>query len=353
MVNLGTIIEPILPISVFTFGFFANTGPSIKKHGVWNVFKSCGLKRFIAEFTQHFPFTPELLIIIGLFIFYELARAGVKLISGGRETAIENAELVVYLETVIHLGGIEKTIQGYFLDRPWLISLANHFYKQTHWTSAAFFLVFVFTFYPKFYSFYQRWFVISNLLAFVVFILFPCAPPRLLPNGGWIDTIRKDGDYNLGMLENPLVNAYAAMPSMHFGYCLLFSFGIYWLVTAHRKEMSEKEANDTFWYFVVGMILVVLYPVFMLFSIVATGNHYFLDAVAGAIDIWIGYYLSTSFYDHAKQFLSPFFDFVRDLFGISSSSPSHSHHHPHHSPSSHSDLEANTFPPHSSLSDSV
>jgi len=200
MSSIGTIIEPILPISIFAFGLFANTGPCIKKHGLWHVLRSCGIKKFISTLWQHYPFIPELLVIIGLFIFYELARAGVKLISGGREVAIENAQLVVYFETAMNLGGLEKTVQAYTLAHPWLIEFLNHFYKQTHWTSAAFFLVFVFTFYPKYYSFYQRWFVVSNLLAFVVFILFPCAPPRLLPNGGWVDTIRKNGDYNIGFV---------------------------------------------------------------------------------------------------------------------------------------------------------
>jgi membrane-associated phospholipid phosphatase len=58
------------------------------------------------------------------------------------------------------------------------------------------------------------------------------------------------------------------MPSLHFGWALWCGL-VFWRFAAHRRTKS----------------LGLLYPLLTLFSIVVTANHYFLDAVGGAVII--------------------------------------------------------------------
>ena len=54
----------------------------------------------------------------------------------------------------------------------------------------------------------------------VVFVLFPAAPPRLIPDLGIIDTVGLS-DHDTGSFAGIRFNPYAAMPSMHVGWSLL------------------------------------------------------------------------------------------------------------------------------------
>lgn len=99
--------------------------------------------------------------------------------------------------------------------------------------------------------------------ATVLFALLPTAPPRLVPGLGLIDTVGMNG-HDTGSLYGVPYNPYAAMPSMHVGWTLLLAIGLYGI--AHG----------------VVRIVVVAHPAVMTVAVVATGNHYLLDALAGA-----------------------------------------------------------------------
>jgi membrane-associated phospholipid phosphatase len=64
---------------------------------------------------------------------------------------------------------------------------------------------------------------------------------------------------------SPFYNVHAAMPSLHFGWTLLF--GVIFLRLLNT------------WLKILGLI----YPVMTFFAITITGNHYILDAVGGAV----------------------------------------------------------------------
>jgi membrane-associated phospholipid phosphatase len=69
------------------------------------------------------------------------------------------------------------------------------------------------------------------------------------------------------ILENGLLaNPFAAMPSLHFGYALFIGIMLYVLASGRWAR----------WF---GFI----YTCVVLVTIVATGNHYIIDAVAGAL----------------------------------------------------------------------
>jgi hypothetical protein len=119
--------------------------------------------------------------------------------------------------------------------------------------------------------------ITSTALALVGYVLYPAAPPRLA-GLGFADTVTKSGGINLssdmlGALYNPI----AAVPSLHFGYSAIVGVALF--VLARNPVLRTIGA---------------LYPVAMLFIIVATGNHFFLDAALGAVTVALGYWLARS-----------------------------------------------------------
>ena len=95
------------------------------------------------------------------------------------------------------------------------------------------------------------------------------APPRLVPGAGFVDTLQ--GVFALQYDESTLVNQFAAVPSMHQGYALIVGVGLYRVVGGRR-----------------GRAIMAALPALMFVSIVATGNHWFLDAVVGAAVAVVG-----------------------------------------------------------------
>jgi hypothetical protein len=107
--------------------------------------------------------------------------------------------------------------------------------------------------------------LLASGLAVVVYLLYPAAPPRLT-GIGVVDTVSNGHvDLNKGLVSS-LYNPYAAVPSMHIGYALVVATS---LLRHGRSRLVH--------------VLGVLYPPAVLLIVVATGNHFFLDAVAGAL----------------------------------------------------------------------
>ena len=142
----------------------------------------------------------------------------------------------------------------------------------------------------------RRTMTLTNFLAFITFIFYPCMPPRLLPKEyGFLDTVRHDDAQSVWM-KGKYVNKLAAMPSMHFGYSfaigctLIYHSGV--LPLRYDKNAVEKTLFWRAFYASVG----VLYPTFILTTIVATANHYFMDTVIAAIFVLVSYYCNKVFY---------------------------------------------------------
>ena len=115
-------------------------------------------------------------------------------------------------------------------------------------------------------------FVAATALALVGYVFFPAAPPRLSARG-FSDTVTSSTGLDLSSdLLGALYNPFAAVPSLHFGYALIV--GVVLAVVAQRR---------------LWRIAGALYPATMLLIIVATGNHFFVDAVLGGLVVVIGW----------------------------------------------------------------
>lgn len=119
----------------------------------------------------------------------------------------------------------------------------------------------------------RRTVTLCNLTAFVVFMSYPCMPPRLLPKEyGFIDTVRRDSAESVWM-SGKFVNHLAAMPSMHFGYS--FMVGVTCLVHAgaFRWAGIGYENKSPKWKRIALGLFGCAYPLALLTTIVATANH--------------------------------------------------------------------------------
>ena len=110
-------------------------------------------------------------------------------------------------------------------------------------------------------------------------------PPRLLGNcrevgacvdSPFIDTMAEYGglwSFDSGLMES-LSNQYAAMPSLHFAWAL-------WSWLAIRRHLESRTSR----------IAIASYPIWTLFAILVTANHYWIDAVGGAAVLGVAYCL--------------------------------------------------------------
>jgi hypothetical protein len=200
-----------------------------------------------------------------------------------RKLVFENVEAVA-TANALKLVSLESSL-GLFWEldlQRWLLDGAHHVIVFFNWS-------YILTFFPiiiptgiilykinlKKYIYYRNIILLSLFIAVVVYALFPLAPPRMISGTGIVDTIQSFGPAQYNSREAQFYyNAFAAMPSIHFGWTVLF--GVMFFSTG-------------FWWL---RILGVLYPTITFFAIVATGNHYILDAIGGAGVIAIAFLIN-------------------------------------------------------------
>src|SRR5918911_676662 len=105
---------------------------------------------------------------------------------------------------------------------------------------------------------------VSLGLAVIGYVGYPTAPPRMVPGLGLADTVGMSS-HDTGSVAGIRFNPYAAMPSMHVGWSVLI--GIFGFRAARSRRLKA---------------FFVAHPFLMVITVTSTGNHYYVDAVAGA-----------------------------------------------------------------------
>jgi hypothetical protein len=196
--------------------------------------------------------------------------------SEGRDTAEQHAHQILDLERFLQLD-IEHAINHAVAKIGWLRDFFDFYYTSFHFVVPLSVFAVLYWRRPADYRWARSALGFTTLLALVGFWLYPLAPPRLLPGLGVIDTVHGVQDFSkpdYGTLT-ALTNQYAAMPSLHFGWSLWC--GLVIAIIAPRWWMKA---------------LGLLHPFFTLSAIVATGNHWVLDAAGGAVVVGAGFGLT-------------------------------------------------------------
>ena len=193
--------------------------------------------------------------------------------------AVANAEALLRVESVLHLD-VEMWANRALQDVPLIALLASYWYAALHYLVTPAVLVTAYRRAPHRYRQVRSTLVAASALGLVGFTLLPMAPPRMLP--GYTDTLATtagsgwwgtdaSAPKGLGSLTNEL----AAMPSLHVGWALWSA----WVILLLTRTTWVRGLAVTY---AAGTVLVV----------VATANHYLLDAVAGAAVMLAGHRLA-------------------------------------------------------------
>lgn len=285
---------------------------------------------FLSRLLRKLPFLAECWYWALIYWVYQVGRAisALTLDESTVDVARHHALQVIALEQRLHIFW-EPYIQSVFMQHETMMHWINRIYSYIHIPGTIFFLVFLY-FYTitrkrtderqlngdsaqttgaALYQARRRTMAMCNLLAFIVFTLWPCMPPRLLsdPNAtgpeaeagrtyGFVDTVHGKGGESSVWTQNKFCNQYAAMPSLHFGYSLMIGLTISMLPLApeHNHPTSLRVAGLHLRFPSLRRMACVtagfLYPFIILIAIVSTANHFILDAVAGACVCALGWW---------------------------------------------------------------
>ncbi|MFI6150986.1 bifunctional glycosyltransferase 87/phosphatase PAP2 family protein [Streptomyces sp. NPDC051109] len=226
------------------------------------------------------PFWRRVLSRPNLLLELLLIRVGYSLYSHIRAAAPSSRSLAEGHGSQIHaveqaLGiDIERAVNHAVVHTPWLEKFFNFYYTSFHFVVPLTILAVLYWRRPGDYRWARASLGLATVLALVGFWLYPLAPPRLMPGLGFIDTVHGPQD-----LAHPqygamtaISNQYAAMPSLHFGWSLWCGIVI---ITLAPKGWQK--------------LLGALHPLITVCAIVATANHWVLDAVGGAVVVTAGF----------------------------------------------------------------
>jgi hypothetical protein len=167
---------------------------------------------------------------------------------------------------------VEPSVHAWVAARPPLLGLAQFAYVGIHLPVMLGVLAWTWFARPRVFPLARNTFVCAQALATLGYVLFPTAPPRMVPEAGYGLDLVGAGQHGF---ERLAMSPYAAMPSGHAAFALIAA-GI--VATQARCKAVRLAA--------------CAYPVVVLAEIMATGNHLWLDAVAGATVAAAGFALA-------------------------------------------------------------
>src|SRR4051812_44326425 len=212
----------------------------------------------------------ELLFVGICYELYSLVRNAVP---EHERPAFSRAADLLNLEHRMHIG-VEHSVNAFVASRDALAYICNYYYATLHFIVTIGVMVWLYHRHPLRYRSLRTVLMASTVVALLGFWLYALAPPRMLTDRGFTDTVvsfHTWGSWGSSGVDSAS-NQFAAMPSLHIGWSLWCACAI--VMLAKRN-----------WVKVLG----VLYPVVTCLVIMATANHYILDAAGGVVALMLGF----------------------------------------------------------------
>ncbi len=204
-------------------------------------------------------------LFAGLYFAYRLVRG---LVEGDANAAFAHARDVISIESKLHVF-VEPSIQAWASGSHVVMVCASWLYVNAQTTVTLSALVYLYLRHNRSFYFVRNMFVIAMAIALVGYVVFPTAPPRFMPEWGFIDSVSDFTGVHVSHQSasmTALVNPYAAVPSMHVAFALMVGWPL--------AKLARHRVVSVLWR---------LYPLLITFVIIATANHFLLDAVLGAL----------------------------------------------------------------------
>jgi hypothetical protein len=222
----------------------------------------------------------ELLTILLGYGLYEIVQGAAPV---HRAVAFVHAHQVARWEAVLGVDA-ERSINRFANSHTWIALGTGYYYDSLHYLVTPSVLLWLWFFRRSAYGRWRSALVGASTASLAVFWAWAVAPPRLA-TPGIVDTLVVH--HIMGTVESdgsePLVNAYAAMPSLHVGWAV-------WCAAAIAGTASTRWRH-----------LAWLYPLGTTFVVMATGNHYLLDGVGGLLVLLLGMVLTA----HPARTIAP------------------------------------------------
>jgi hypothetical protein len=182
-------------------------------------------------------------------------------------SALANARGVLHVERVLHIDP-EATLNRWLAGHHTLGTVLANYYDNAHFAVTLLLLGWLYWKRADLYGPLRNLLVVVNLIGFAVFWRYPVAPPRMLP--GFTDVVSSDhalANFHAGALASQ-ANQLAAMPSLHMAWAAWCALAL-WRVSARWWVRT----------------LALAYPCLTAMAVLATGNHFLLDLVAGLLTL--------------------------------------------------------------------
>ncbi|MDH6575030.1 phosphatase PAP2 family protein [Kitasatospora sp. MAP5-34] len=219
----------------------------------------------------------ELALIGFSYLIYSLVRNAVPT----QATAAQHhASMIWHFEQSLGIA-VERSVNHGVNSVSWLIVGMNYYYATLHFIVTIGVLIWLYRSHPGRYAAARSVLFVTTAIALVGFYFFPLAPPRLMDNGHFVDTVSVH--HTWGSMASGagahVSNQFAAMPSMHIGWSLWCGLTIFFL--ARRP-----------WVRALGLA----YPLATLVVIISTANHFWMDALGGEVCLAVGFMASRAIY---------------------------------------------------------
>jgi hypothetical protein len=204
----------------------------------------------------------QLALFCGAYWLYRLVRG---LVDGRAADAFENARHIIGIEQGLGLF-VEPAIHGWAEGRTLVIDAASWMYLNSHFAVTVVTLAFLYLFRNPSYYFVRNMFMVAMGIALVGYVAFPTAPPRMLPEWGFADSVAEFTGVDPSGTAGVLFNPFAAVPSMHVAFALMLAVPMIRIARRSWVRLAWR-----------------IYPGLVTFAVVATANHWWLDALLGAL----------------------------------------------------------------------
>ena len=204
----------------------------------------------------------QLVLFAGAYYAYRIVRG---LVDGQVSVAFANAREIVEAERTMGMF-FEPGLQDWALNHQWVVDGANWMYINSHFVVTTSFLIWLYLARNASYYYVRNMFMVAMGLALVLYVVYPTAPPRFLPEWGFSDTVTSAVGQASANNANLLYNPYAAVPSMHVAFALMIAIPAFMIV--------RSRALKALW---------AVYPVLVTFVVLVTANHWWLDAAFGVL----------------------------------------------------------------------
>jgi membrane-associated phospholipid phosphatase len=226
----------------------------------------------------------QIMLGVGAYMLYEIVRAIPH--GAGTYKPFGDANKIIDLERVLHVF-VEPSVQAWTASVHWLMDFADWTYLNAHYFVTIGALLFIYVRRNESFYFVRNMFMVAMAIALVGYFLYPTAPPRLMPEWGFTDSISQFVMGGTGHTDNSpasaFLNGYAAVPSMHVCFALMVGFPMARLVRRRGARIAWR-----------------MYPLLITFVVVATGNHYLTDVFLGAITAGASWLLAERLFARAR-----------------------------------------------------